>query len=90
MSRSKRRPIEVAREAVASVPGATVSAVAAEPAPILLVASFPDNFVCPDHQTLLRIKQSIEDAFGGQPHPPVIVLAPGLKLEAVLDPRGRV
>lgn len=82
MSRSKR-----IKEALPA--GATVEELPSSPAPLLLVVSFPVDFICPDTATLIRIKESVEGAFNGQPHPPVVVLAPGMKLEAVLDPRGK-
>lgn len=87
MSKGKRAR-DIASAAVADQPGASVAVIAAEPAPLLLVVSFPADFACPDNETMARIKYGVESAFNGHPHPPVVVLAPGLKLEAVLDPRG--
>lgn len=83
MSKTRRRHLEPA-----GVP-ATVEEIASSPPPLLLVVSFPVDFACPDTDTLARIKYGVESAFNGAPHPPVVVLAPGLKLEVVLDPRGK-
>jgi hypothetical protein len=71
---------------IIGVPDAAVEAIAAEPTPLLLVLH------CEQHLTveqIASIRKCWDDHVDQAKNlPPLVVLCPGMTLEAVLDPRA--
>lgn len=79
------------REAIKSflagigVPAATVDEV--EKADRFYVMNLPEHYMEPDAETLLRIRDSWRAVFNGRPPGPILVMPPGVTLQAFDMPK---
>jgi hypothetical protein len=63
-----------------------VETIEADPPPLLLTVSLDRRVPL---EVVARIRDAFEELWKGADHPPVVILQPGMTVEAVVDPRAK-